>query len=169
MKTDLSDLLTHTRSKDFIADKYCPEFYDEVMRALVDGSNENSLFLHASLTFWGAFAFHSMGRANRGENWDDQIMVRIDIWAMWQAWLAANPTGRKNCVDEFYMVNLGTNEEQRSSGLTKTTRHRPTTDPTSRQTSISWAAPNTTRRSSYATAVPLTSGTSTSLRSAQTR
>ena len=169
MKADLSDLLTHTRSKDFIADKYCPEFYDEVMRALVDGSNENSLFLHASLTFWGAFAFHSMGRSNRNENWDDQIMVRIDIWAMRQAWLAANPTGRKNFVDEFYMVNLGTNEEQTKFWINKNHKKPADHGPYVEKKSISWAAPNTTRRSSYATAVPLTSGAATSLRSAQTR
>ena len=72
------------------ANKQSDEFREDVMRALVLGSEEASLFLRASESHNQAHKFHSMAHTARGEDPTKQIVVRSDLWEMYQDWLSAN-------------------------------------------------------------------------------
>ena len=63
-------------------------FRVDVMLALMDGSLDSSLFLHANASFFCARKFHAMGECRRNERQETQVMARNDLWGLYQDWLA---------------------------------------------------------------------------------
>ena len=108
MRTDHSDLIP-VEEHLLPASKHTDEFRIDVVKACMTGSNIASPFLHASFSYWEARKFNVMGHCRRGENRNDQCIVRIDLWGLYQDWLqrantpGAQPTDTKH---EFWMIDL---------------------------------------------------------------
>ena len=86
MRIDSRDLMPVPANRPTANKKTIDEFRKDVMEALVEGSIENSLLLHASTSFWQARNFHAMAQGARNENQADQVIVRIALWGLWQDW-----------------------------------------------------------------------------------
>ena len=106
MRTDFRDLIPAQYAM-LIGNKKSPYFMGEVMQAIIKGDTDDSIFFHATESFWSArINWLRLRHASGGGDTGKQILVRIDLWGLWTAWLSAN--GKPNSIEEFYMVNIST-------------------------------------------------------------
>ena len=84
MRPDLDDLVLKEHSARKLASD-SDEMRVQVLRSVASGSEHRSPFLHASLSLTSAHTWMMLGRSNREEDPQRQLMARIDIWSWYQS------------------------------------------------------------------------------------
>ena len=84
MRTDMSDLeFVHCETMDWAPDSW--ELRQDVLACVDSGSRFKSPFVHASVSRSAAEFWAMLGRRDRAEKEEEQLLVRIDVWAWYQS------------------------------------------------------------------------------------
>ena len=106
MRPDYRDLFP-CDDRRLSPDKTEDQFRFDVVKACVEGSTTTSPFLHASTNYFATRKWHIFGHTRRHERAEDQKMVQIDMWGLYQDWmekLISDPHRSRLC--EFWIIDL---------------------------------------------------------------